>query len=470
MLFSSFNFLVFFVVLFLFYRFSNLKTQKWLLFFGGVIFYSSFEISTLPILFFTILFNFWIGKKIFTSKNYSKTLLIFGIFINISILVFFKYFLFIQQIFIDLKLSSHILTRIVLPLGISFYTFHNLCYIIDIYNGVIPPATSLLTFAIYDLFFPLLLAGPIERAKNLIPQIESHKTFSFMNYKSGIFLFLVGFVKKTVVGDHLGELIEKAFVWENPKGFSFWFCIVMAFHVYGDFSGYSDMARGLARILGFELSLNFQRPFFSKNPIEFWKRWHISLSSWLRDYLYIPLGGNRKGFLWKNVNLLIVWMLGGLWHGAGYGYIFWGFYCGIQVIIYHNLESLLKYLENKSTKIYLTLKFFKESLEFPLLAFGYHVISFGFGLLFFKINSMQKVLEIINNFFPLYWNFVFFSKLLFFLFPLLLIDVYQSISLDENFEKLKINSIFGLGFLFILVFYSLLFSYPESKEFFYFQF
>ncbi len=470
MLFSSLKFFVFFLLFFLLYRFTNLKIQKWLLFVGGVFFYSSFETRSLPILFFTIGFNFWIGKKIFISKHNSKSFLIFGIFINLCILIFFKYFLFIQKVFIDLNLLSQTMISVFLPIGISFYTFHNLCYIIDVYNRVIYPTNSLLTFAIYDLFFPLLLAGPIERAKTLIPQIESPKNFSFVNYKTGFLLFLIGFVKKTVVGDHFGELIEKALVFQNLQGFTIWLCVAMAFHVYADFSGYSDMARGLAKFLGFELTLNFQRPYFSKNPIEFWKKWHISLSFWLRDYVYIPLGGNKKGIVRQNINLLVVWLLCGIWHGAGYGYIFWGLYCGLQVIIYHNFEYLLEYLKDDSKKIYFFLHLLKKIFELPLLSFSFHILGFGFGLLFFKISSIQKVSEIIYNFFPIYWNFIFVIKFIFFLFPLFLIDIYQAISLDEDFEKIELNSLFGFGFLFILFLYASLFSYPESKDFFYFQF
>lgn len=470
MLFSSLKFVVFFSLFFSIYRYVSLKFQKWLLFLGGLLFYSSFEIRTLPILLFSIGFNFWIGKKIFISKNHSKSFLIFGIFINLSILIFFKYFVFVQKILLDLNLSSHDLFEILLPLGISFYTFHNLCYIIDIYNQTIQPTSSLLTFAIYDLFFPLLLAGPIERAKSLIPQIESEKNFSLQNYKSGFLLFLVGFVKKTVVGDHLGELIEKAFAWKLPEGFSLWFCITMAFHVYADFSGYSDMARGLAKFLGFDLSLNFQRPYFAKNPVEFWKRWHISLSLWLRDYVYIPLGGNRKGLLRQNLNLLIVWFLCGLWHGAGYGYIFWGVYCGLQVMFYHNFEFMLENFSISSKKIYFIFTILKKIFEFPLVAFPFHILSFGFGLLFFKINSLQKVFEILNNFFPIYWNSIFCFKLILFLFPILLVDIYQIVTRDEDFEKFKPISTFEILFLFLMLSYASFLSYPETKEFFYFQF
>jgi alginate O-acetyltransferase complex protein AlgI len=475
MLFNSLPFLVFFLCFYLVYRLLNHKQQNYLLFWGGLFFYSYADYRVTPILLFTIVFNFYLGIAIFNNLNTikAKHFLYFGLFINISILAFFKYFLFSLKIMDDLGLWRGDYPSIVLPLGISFYTFHNVSYIFDIYKKKIEPTTNLLIYSIYDMFFPLLLAGPIERAEKLIPQIESTRNPNLNLIFSGVFLFIFGLLKKKVLADQYAELVDIALVSERPSGFSLWLAFTMGIQVYADFSGYSDMARGLARILGFELSLNFFHPYFAKNPIEFWKRWHISLSTWLKDYVYIPLGGNRDGLMRQNANLVLVWFSCGLWHGAGYGYIIWGFYCGIQVIIYHNI---IKFIE--STKIkhgYLTfigsfLTYLIRIFEYPLISVPFMILSFGLGLLLFKISNLNEFSLILWDLKPGYWNEIFFFKLLLYLFPVVLIEFYQIKTKDEELKEFSKKPItFGLGFLLVIIYLSL-FGISESKEFFYFQF
>jgi len=475
MLFSSINFFFFFLTFYFLYRKLSHKYQNYLLFFGGLFFYSYADYRFTPILLFTIVFNYFIGKKIYNylGTKKSKNIFYFGLFINIFILCFFKYLLFFFTVLKDLNLTKLDYPKIFLPLGISFYTFHNISYIFDIYKAKILPTNSLLVYAIYDMFFPLLLAGPIERAEKLIPQIINPRNLLFSKTISGVLLFFFGLLKKKVVADQFGELVERALGMEVPVGFSLWLCFAMAIQVYADFSGYSDMARGLAKILGFELSLNFYHPYFSKNPVEFWKRWHISLSSWLRDYVYIPLGGNKNGLLMQNINLLFVWFLCGLWHGAGYGYVVWGIYCGLQVIIYHNTKKFIDYAQKKTKFIYNFSKFLQVCLnifEFPLLATPLFIFSFGFGLLLFKLSSFEAFVKIFYNFFPLYWSNILFLKFIFYLLPLIFLEFYQIYFQDEDFEKLNFSSKLTFFGLFCLVLDLLLFSNPDSKEFFYFQF
>ncbi|EMG12961.1 membrane-bound O-acyltransferase family MBOAT domain protein, partial [Leptospira interrogans serovar Grippotyphosa str. LT2186] len=250
-----------------------------------------------------------------------------------------------------------------------------------------------------------------------------------------------------------------------PSGMIFWIAFSFAFQVYADFSGYTDGARGLAKMLGFKLSLNFNFPFISSNPSEFWKRWHISLSTWLRDYLYIPLGGNRISLFRQNVNLMIVWILGGLWHGATYGYLVWGFYCGLQVVLYNIVQKYFLNLINNNIKI----------LKYSIKLIGVFLTfwMFAFGLLLFQVHSPGELWSLAGNAFGgFYWNSVFAAKLFFLCFPLFCVEFWMIVwgGTDLFLEKIVATRYswilfsFGIGILFCL------FGVFEKKEFFYFQF
>jgi D-alanyl-lipoteichoic acid acyltransferase DltB (MBOAT superfamily) len=229
--------------------------------------------------------------------------------------------------------------KIILPVGISFYTFQSLGYVIDVYRGQSPACADLLTFATFDAFFPQMVSGPIERGRNLIPQLEKGASFRDSHVQDGLRLMLVGFFKKVFVADNCAILANYAF---DPKTNlnGYWAVIgvvAFAFQIYADFSGYTDIARGSAKLLGIDLMENFKFPYFSRTPSEFWGRWHISLSTWFRDYLYIPLGGNR-GARWETLrNLAIVMLLAGLWHGANWVFVLWGAYHGALLIVYRVL-------------------------------------------------------------------------------------------------------------------------------------
>lgn len=215
---------------------------------------------------------------------------------------------------------------IILPVGISFYTFQTLSYTIDIYKKNLTPTSDFLSFAAFVAFFPQLMAGPIERAKALLPQFESRRIFNFVQFRNGLYLILWGLVKKTLIADRLAVYVD--IVYADPSSFTAGQCLVatlfFAIQIYCDFSGYSDIARGLGKTLGFELMVNFKTPYFSSSIREFWQRWHISLSTWFRDYVYIPLGGSRESSFILKRNILITFLLSGLWHGAAYTFIIWG--------------------------------------------------------------------------------------------------------------------------------------------------
>ncbi|MDZ7627584.1 MAG: MBOAT family O-acyltransferase [Parvularculaceae bacterium] len=274
-----------------------------------------------------------------------KLWLITSLCANLGLLGVFKYFGFFTESFIAAaeRIGFSVnapMMEIVLPIGISFYTFQTLSYTIDVWRGEMRATRRLVDFAAYVSFFPQLVAGPIERAKALLPQFERARRWNTERAGEGVMLFLWGLYKKTVIADNLAPIVNAAFAAPAETAPALMLLGVLGFavQIYCDFSGYSDMARGLARMLGFELMVNFDLPYFSRTPSEFWRRWHISLSSWLRDYLYVPLGGNRGGKLATYRNLILTMLLGGLWHGAAWTFIVWGAFHGAILAIYRALS------------------------------------------------------------------------------------------------------------------------------------
>ena len=270
-----------------------------------------------------------------------KTFLVISMVANLGILGFFKYFDFFVESFADLLQAfgfhpSMPVLRIVLPAGISFYTFQAMSYTIDIYRGKTQPTRSFSDFALFVCFFPHLVAGPIMRAHTLLPQVVQPRSASMSEFREGLALVLVGLFKKLVLADNMAPIANSVFMRladGNTSDLSGSEVLIgiyaFAFQIYGDFSGYSSIARGISKWLGFDLVINFHNPYFAVTPSDFWKRWHISLSSWLRDYLYIPLGGNRRGRVVEYRSLIITMLLGGLWHGASWTFVVWGLYHGL---------------------------------------------------------------------------------------------------------------------------------------------
>ncbi|TGM73402.1 MBOAT family protein [Leptospira mtsangambouensis] len=389
---------------------------------------------------------------------------IFGVSANLLYLAAFKYFVFVWQLFSDLKISFGFpgviwKPEIILPIGISFYTFHNISYLIEVYDKRINPTKNFFTFAIYDLFFPLLLLGPIERPGNLIPQIESKQTITKEKIWNGISLFLWGVFIKSTIADPFSRYVEiHAPSFESLEPGILWIVApVIAFQVYADFFGYSLCAMGLAEMMGFQLMNNFKRPFFSSNPSEFWSKWHISLSTWLRDYVYIKLGGNRHGFLRENTNLMVVWFLAGIWHGAGYGFVIWGIYLGLCLVLYRCLKHY---------------GLVKENIGFiSLFGVFFTFYSFSMGLLLFRIQSPFETKLILQNLssFPNLSSIP--LMILWTALPLILFDFWQE-KKDTDRPNFFISTK-PYSFLFIFFFLFLwfsLFSPFGKQDFFYFQF
>ena len=360
MLFNSIEFVIFFVVVLTTISIVKQRRFQHLFLLGASYFFFYFSSNYLiSLLIFSTLLDFYIGKEIFSTNNKKKKkiLLITSLAGNLGLLGFFKYADFaIDQFNIlgnYINLGNEIpILDLLLPIGISFYTFQTISYTVDIYRGHLTPSKSIWEFALFVSFFPQLVAGPIVRAKDFLPQLRE-KMDSFdvktklrlivihnSNLKLGITIMSFGFLKKMFFADNIAPLANEIF--SNPIGMDsfsiFMGTIAFGIQIYGDFSGYSDIAIGAAIILGFKLPLNFNKPYFATSPSDFWRRWHISLSTWLRDYLYIPLGGNKKSHSRTYVNLITVMFLGGLWHGASWNFVIWGLLHGMYLAI-HKLIS-----------------------------------------------------------------------------------------------------------------------------------
>lgn len=343
MLFNSFVFLFFLVTIVPLVFTLKPKYRQITLTLASYFFYGYWDWRFTSLLMISTVVDFYIGKAIYTeiSQQRKKQLLLISLFTNLGILGFFKYFNFFAESFNEtLAMFNYQLDflhlNILLPVGISFYTFQTLSYTIDIYRGEMKPTESFLNFALFVSFFPQLVAGPIERAKHLLPQLNKIEKPSLLYIKEGIALISVGMFKKIIIGDTLGRIVDPVFAEPEYYGSIELFAALILFslQIYNDFSGYSHIARGTARLLGIDLMENFNQPYLSTNITEFWRRWHISLSSWLRDYLYIPLGGNRKGNVRTYVNLMLTMLLGGLWHGANWTFVVWGGLHGLYLAVH----------------------------------------------------------------------------------------------------------------------------------------
>lgn len=345
MTFTSIVFLVFIsIVLFLLSRCKTNRQQQMIIFLADVIFYVSWDVRCLSLLFFQILICYIVSQKIRKkkSKKMNKCYVVIAICSILIVLCLFKYYGFFISAFRYLFPSiSTISLKLVLPIGISFYSFMAISYVVDVYKGNLEANDSLLEIALYLSFFPHIISGPISLSRKFLPQLKEYHPITRKGLEEGIQIFLFGLVKKLVIADRLAVYTDTVFATPAAfNGFSL-FCTVIAYSIqlYCDFSGYSDMAIGIAHVMGFTLPKNFNMPYLAKNPTEFWKRWHISLSSWLQEYIYFSLGGNRKGSIRTYVNLMITMLLGGLWHGADWKFVFWGGLHGLALVLHKDFRK-----------------------------------------------------------------------------------------------------------------------------------
>ncbi|HEV2678754.1 MAG TPA: MBOAT family O-acyltransferase [Aliidongia sp.] len=344
MLFVEPRFFVFFAIVFaLYWSLRRNTARKWVLLVSSYIFYGAWDPRFTLLLAFSTLFDFGAGLMMEAARDQRRRKLIiaFSVTVNLALLFTFKYFNFFTDSFVGLLhaagiAANPVTVRLILPVGISFYTFQSLSYTLDIYRGHLRARRSLLDYATFVGFFPQLVAGPIVRAYDFLPQLDELKRFSTVAVRPALILFFFGYVKKACISDNLAPYVDAVFGHPGDyTGASIVAATVLyAIQIYCDFSGYTDMAIATAKLLGYDLTVNFRHPYFSTSISDFWRRWHISLSSWLRDYLYVPLGGNRGGRLFAYRNLMVTMVLGGLWHGASWNFVIWGTLHGGALILH----------------------------------------------------------------------------------------------------------------------------------------
>jgi D-alanyl-lipoteichoic acid acyltransferase DltB (MBOAT superfamily) len=404
MLFNSINFAIFFPIVFLLYWFAtkgDLKLQNILLLIASYFFYASWDYRFLFLLVFSTLLDYFTGIKMHDAPNLRmrKFWFLLSVCVNLGFLGIFKYFNFFASSFADalslLGIKTNFWTlNVILPVGISFYTFHGLSYVLDIYNRKIKPERNIVDYSLFVSFFPLLVAGPIERATHLLPQIKQKRTFEYSKAIDGLRQILWGLFKKIVIADNCAVYANMAF---NNSGDHSGSTLVLGalmftFQIYCDFSGYSDIALGTARLLGIELLRNFAFPYFSRDIAEFWRRWHISLSSWFRDYLYIPLGGSKGGTWMKVRNTFIIFLVSGFWHGANWTFIFWGLLNALYI-----MPSILFNTNRNNLDTVAQGKYFPSLKEFLSIVLTFCLTVFAW--IFFRSESVHAAFSFLQGVF-----------------------------------------------------------------------
>ena len=480
MSFISFHFIIFFSIVIAIYPTLPHKWQNLFLLIASYIFYGWWDWRFLGLIGISSLVDYYCAitadpeENPGASPSRRKLALIISVITNLTMLGIFKYFGFfvdsLKGLIGEFPLPMNLDTlNIILPVGISFYTFQSLSYTVDVYRGKMRCTHKLDDFLLFVAFFPQLVAGPIERARRLLPQIQQPRKLSRDNITEGAQQVLLGFFKKMVIADNLAVFVNSVFN-ASPGQEQTTLAILLAvnafaFQIYADFSGYTDIARGSAKILGFDLCKNFNAPYLATNPSDFWQRWHISLSSWLRDYLYIPLGGNRKGKTRTYINLSLTMLLGGLWHGAAWNFVLWGAYHGLLLSIFHQFISRKK-ARDVTQQIRSGPTFWlKAGLFYQLTCFGW---------LLFRAKDFDQIKTFLMGLFnittspdfPLVTAALLIAS---FAAPLLLLDIYCYRSGKEAPWKtwsLPSQVIFHLALFYSIVLYGS----PDASSFIYFQF
>ena len=404
MLFNSIDFAIFLPIVFLLYWFvanKNLKLQNFLIVVASYVFYCWWDWRFLSLILFSTVVDYLVGRGLEKQENTTKRLLLLwtSITVNLGFLGFFKYYNFFLENFVEaFSFFGHPINpqglNIILPVGISFYTFQTLSYSIDVYKRKLEPTKDFVAFMAFVSFFPQLVAGPIERATHLLPQFYKKRTFEYYKAVDGLRQILWGLFKKIVIADNAAQLANEIF--NNSADYSGSTLVLGAlfftFQIYGDFSGYSDIAVGTSRLFGFDLRQNFNFPYFSRDIAEFWRKWHISLSTWFRDYLYIPLGGSRGGTWMKIRNVFIIFIVSGFWHGANWTFIIWG---ALNAVYFLPLLLLKKNRVNTNTvadgRIMPSPKeLFQISTTFALTVFAW---------VFFRAENIEHALSYLSTIF-----------------------------------------------------------------------
>jgi len=482
MLFNTLNYAIFLPIVFLLYWFvfnKNYKYQNILLLVSSYFFYACWDWRFLFLLIFSTLLDYFTGLKMSeaTSNKNKKFWFWLSIIVNLGFLGVFKYYNFFADSFAQAiaNFGLHVnpwTLKVILPVGISFYTFHGLSYVIDIYKDRIKAEKNFLDYSVFVCFFPLLVAGPIERATHLLPQIQRKRVFDYNRAVDGLRQILWGLFKKVVIADNCAYFAN--IIFDNSVHYSgstlFLGALFFTFQIYGDFSGYSDIALGTARLFGIDLLKNFAFPYFSRDIAEFWRRWHISLSSWFRDYLYIPLGGSKGGTWMKVRNTFIIFLVSGFWHGANWTFIIWGLLNAIYI-----MPSVIFNTNRTNIDIVASGKYFPSIKEFFQIITTFILTVFAW--IFFRSNTVSQAFAYIATIFSTsLFSFPFFKKGTL-SFPTLILLVFfiiiewrgreQNYAIENIFNKKPKWYRWAFYYLLILIFF--LFA-GSNQQFIYFQF
>jgi alginate O-acetyltransferase complex protein AlgI len=483
MLFNSLDFAVFLPIVFTLYWFvfnNNLKHQNLLIAVASYLFYGWWDWRFLSLIFFSTLVDYSIGRALGSESNHRnrKFLLWTSIFVNLGFLGFFKYYNFFLDNFksafslFGSEINANSL-NIILPVGISFYTFQTLSYTIDIYRKNLEPTKDFISFTAFVSFFPQLVAGPIERATNLLPQILKRRQFDYVKAVDGLKQILWGLFKKVVIADNCAEYAN--FIFENSKDLSgstlLLGAIFFTFQIYGDFSGYSDIAIGTSRLFGFNLMRNFAFPYFSRDIAEFWRRWHISLSTWFRDYLYIPIGGSRGGTWIKVRNTFVIFIVSGFWHGANWTFVAWGALNALYFLPILLTKRNRRNLDNVAEDRYFPS--FNELLKM-MITFGLTVIAW----IFFRADDINHAINYIFEIFSSsLFTLPYYNGLGLAISTILLLILFNVIEWMGRKGEYAIQNLMYVKFRFIrwgvyvlIIFLIGMFMHTDESPFIYFQF
>ncbi len=479
MLFNSIEFAIFLPVVFILYWFvfnRNIKLQNLLLLVVSYIFYGWWDWRFLSLIAFSSFVDYFAGLKIekSTKPKQKRVFLYISLLTNLGFLGVFKYFNFfsasLTEAFAHFGYQLNAVTlNIILPVGISFYTFQTMSYSIDIYNGKLKPCKNIVAFFAYVSFFPQLVAGPIERATNLLPQFYTKRKFTYKNGAIAMYQIIWGLFKKMVIADNCSIIVNDIFAnyQSQPGSILLLGMICFAFQIYGDFSGYSDIAIGTARLFGFHLMTNFKTPYFSRDIAEFWRRWHISLSTWFRDYIYIPLGGSRCSKPRMVMNSFIIFLVSGFWHGANWTFIIWG---ALHALFF--LPLLLLKSNRKNTGEIAENKLFPNIKE--LLQIGSTFLLVSFALIFFRSQSLTEafiyIKAMFTNHFP-QQHFFYYNKEIVILITILISIDWFVFRHDNAYERIFNASpwVRRVGYISIasMIFFLMV---NQAQSFIYFQF
>ncbi len=483
MVFNSLDFFIFLPIVFMLYWaifVKNLKSQNIFLLITSYVFYSWWDWRFLSLILLSTIVDYIVGLKIDfnTKKSVRKLWLLVSVLFNVGLLAFFKYFNFFVDSWLDMfslfgySIKSSWTLKVILPVGISFYTFQTMSYSFDIYYKKLKPTKDFLSFAAYVSFFPQLVAGPIERASNLLDQILHKRSFDYAQCSGGLKLILWGLFKKVAIADSLAPIVDDVFgnYSSYPASTLILGVTLFSFQVYGDFSGYSDIAIGTAKLFGIELRSNFKFPNFSRNVAEYWQRWHVSLSTWFRHYVYIPLGGSRVSKLKSVRNIIIIFLVSGFWHGANWTFIFWG--------AFHALAYIPVFLMGRNT-IYKNSVVGGNSYFPSFKEIGQILLTFGIvtcSRIFFRSESISNafgfIKRIIFDFsFEIYQHPMGYRMIDYYVLIILFIFYEYRIRKDER-APFKFKSKIIRFIIYTLIVFLLILFYDDTvdRSFIYFQF